>query len=57
MGTMRFRFAKQALTLNPFFEELDKTVEAWELAARAELVPTFPRRSPTKTGSRRAVRT
>ena len=43
------RFAKQALKLNPFFEELEKTLEAWELAARAELSPTFPRRAPKRT--------
>ena len=46
------RHAKQALTLNPFFEELEKTLEAWELAARAELAPTFPRRKTSRPANR-----
>ena len=53
------RFAKQALTLNPFFEELEKTLEAWELAARAELTAAYPRpmaRSTSRSSGRRAAR-
>ena len=42
------QFAKQALTLNPFFEELEKTLEAWEIAARADVLPTFARRSTSR---------
>ena len=43
------QFAKQALTLNPFFEELEKTLEAWEIAAQADAMPTFGRRSSTRS--------
>lgn len=46
------KYAKQALTLNPFFEELEKTLEAWELAASAELAPTFSRRASSRAPSR-----
>ncbi|MEM7676245.1 MAG: tetratricopeptide repeat protein, partial [Myxococcota bacterium] len=45
------RFAKKALTLNPFFEELEKTLEAWELSASADLMPTFQRSAPRKAPS------
>ncbi len=54
------QFAKQALKLNPFFEELEKTLEAWELSAQADLSPTYTRRSssqpPAPARSRSAVR-
>ena len=44
------QYAKQALTLNPFFEELEKTLEAWDLASKAELAPTssYARRAPSR---------
>ena len=46
------QFAKKALTLNPFFEELEKTLEAWELNAQAELSPTYSRRSTSRPEGR-----